>query len=92
MPALQAPVRWHHYNYPPFLKIIHFVPGEIPKTKKFLAMSLYLLHLVILANSILNFIDSCFQGGLRVLYALLFLLFINPIVLLVFEKGKPDIM
>ena len=50
-------------------------------------MSLFIIHLVLFANTFLNFIDSCFQGGLRVLYAFLFILAINPIILFVFQKG-----
>lgn len=50
-------------------------------------MSLFIIHLTIVINSLLNFVDSCFQGGLRVLYAVLFIFFINPLVLFVFDKG-----
>lgn len=90
LPALQddRSIRWNHYNYPPLLKIIHFVPSELPKNKKFIVLSLFIIHLAILLNCFLNFIGSCAQGGLRVLYSLLFLLCINPFVLLVFYKGK----
>jgi len=51
-------------------------------------MSLFMIHLAIVVNTLLNFIDSCFQGGLRILYSLLFILFINPLVLFVFDKGS----
>lgn len=50
-------------------------------------MSLFIIHLVMFGNSILNFIDSCFQGGLRVLYSFLFILCINPVMLYIFERG-----
>jgi secretory carrier-associated membrane protein len=87
-PALQVTIRWHRYNYPPLLKLIHFSPSEIPRHKKFIVMSLFIIHLVVFGNSLLNFIASCFQGGLRVLYAFLFLLFINPVMLFLFQKGS----
>ena len=87
--SLQGNIRWHHYNYPPLLKLVHFVPSEINKNKKFIVMALFIVHLVILGSTLINFICACFQGGLRVLYAFLLLLFINPPALLIFERGTP---
>jgi hypothetical protein len=66
---------------------MHFLPKEIPKQKKFLTMSLFLIHIAILINSLLNFFDSCAQGGLRILYSFLFILAFNPLILLLFYRG-----
>lgn len=81
-------MRWTHYNYPPLLKLIHFVPAELPRHKKFIVLSLFIIHLTILLNCLLNFVASCAQGGLRVLYSLLLLLCLNPFVLYVFDRGN----
>ncbi len=51
-------------------------------------MALFSIHIAIFANTILNFIDSCTQGGLRVLYSFLLILFLNPFVLFIFYRGK----
>ena len=78
---------WYHYNYPPLLRLMHFVPKQIPKNKKFLVMALFSIHIAVFGNTLLNFIDSCTQGGMRVLYSFLLLLFLNPFVLFVFYRG-----
>lgn len=88
LPALTGTnIRWGRCNYPPLIKVMHFVPSEIPKRKKFIVYSLLLIHLILFLNSILNFIDNCAQGGIRILYSFFFLLFINPFLLLIFYRG-----
>ena len=90
-PSLQKDkeIRWEQYNYPPLIRIIHFDRSEVPRDKKFMIYSLFSIHLVVLGNCFLNFIDNCIEGGMGILYSLLFMLAFNPIVLLVFYKGNP---
>lgn len=80
-------IEWEHYNYPPLLRIIHFTPSEVPSSRKFLVMSLYALHLAGLAVCLLNFVDNCVEGGLGILYSLLFALVFVPLLLYVFYRG-----
>lgn len=93
LPALQERhIRWNHFNYPPGLRLMHFVPSEISKQKKFIVLGLFIVHQVVLLNSLLNFLASCTQGGLRILYSILFLFFINPVILFVFYKGTSQLI
>lgn len=85
-------IRWGHCNYPPLLKVMRFVPSEVPKRKKFIVYSLFFIHLIVFINCLLNFIDNCTQGGIRILYSLFFLLFINPFILMVFYKGTEPLI
>ena len=56
LPALQERhIRWNHFNYPPGLRLMHFVPSEISKQKKFIVLGLFIIHQVVLINSLLNF-------------------------------------
>ena len=88
LPALDnQQIAWNRCNYPPLIKIMHFVPSEVPRQKKFIVVSLFVIHLVIVTNCLLNFVDSCAQSALRVLYSFLFMLFFNPLILFVFYKG-----
>ena len=67
---------------------MHFSPKEVPKDKKFIVLSLFIIHLVFLFNCLLNFIDSCIEGGLGILYSILIMIIFNPIILLLFYRGN----
>ena len=74
-------------NYPPLLKLMHFVPSEVPEDRKFLIMSLFFIHLGCVLACLLNFIDNCIEGGLGILYSLCFALIFNPFAFLLFYRG-----
>ena len=50
-------------------------------------MSLFFIHLGCLLACVLNFIDNCIEGGLGILYSLLFTFIFNPLALLLFYRG-----
>jgi hypothetical protein len=89
-PALdkKQEIEWEHYNYPPLINIMHFTLAEIPQDRKFIIASLYALHLVSIPLCLLNFIDNCIEGGLGILYSLLFMFIFIPLMLYLFYRGN----
>jgi hypothetical protein len=81
-------IEWDHYNYPPVLCIMHFTASELPDDRKFLALSLFGLHLASIGVSLLNFIDNCIEGGLGILYSILFAFIFIPLLLYLFYRGN----
>jgi hypothetical protein len=67
---------------------MHFKPSEIPAEKRFIVYSLFALHLTALFNCIFNVVDNIIEGGLGILYSILFLFIFNPLILFVFYRGK----
>lgn len=67
---------------------MHFVPNELPHDRKFLVMSLFALHLTSIGVCLLNFIDNCIEGGIGILYSLLFMFVFVPVLLYLFYRGK----
>ena len=63
---------------PQYLSLIHIS----------LVIMLFVVHILVLVNCILNVIDSCIEGGLGILYSFLFLFIFNPIVIFLFYRGK----
>jgi hypothetical protein len=59
----------------------------VPQDRKFIVLSLFALHIASVALSLLNFIDNCIEGGLGILYSLLYSFIFTPLLLLVFYKG-----
>jgi len=66
---------------------VHFALKEVPQDRKFIVLSLFALHIGSIGLSVLNFIDNCIEGGLGILYSLLYSLIFVPFLLLVFYKG-----
>lgn len=66
---------------------MHFRPSELPEDRRTLIFLLFLAHIIILVNCILNIIINCIEGGLDILYSFLFLFIFNPIVLFLFYRG-----
>lgn len=48
----------------------------------------FIIHIIVLINTILNIIDNCIEGGLGILYAFLFFFIFNPIIMFLFYRGK----
>jgi hypothetical protein len=67
---------------------MHFRPSELPEDRRSLVIMLFVVHIMVLVNCILNIVDNCIEGGLGILYAFLFLFIFNPIVLFLFYRGK----
>lgn len=80
-------IEWDSYNYPPLLKIIHYVPAEIPSDKRFIVLSLFALHICSIGVCLINFVDNCIEGGLGVLYSILFMLIFIPLMFYIFYRG-----
>lgn len=85
-------INWHEYNYPPLVKLMHFRPSELAEDRKPLVMQLFMIHIAVLLNTILNIIANCIEGGLNILYAFLFFFIFNPIVLFLFYRGTPTLI
>ncbi len=66
---------------------MHFVPGEVPADRKFLVFALLGIHLAAIPVCLLNFVDNCIEGGLGILYSLLFACIFNPLLLFLFYRG-----
>lgn len=66
---------------------MHFRPSELPEDRKALVIQLFVVHLVILLNTILSIIDNCIEGGLGILYAFLFMFMFNPFILFLFYRA-----
>lgn len=49
---------------------------------------LFIIHIIVLINTILNIIDNCIEGGLGILYSFLFFFIFNPIIMFLFYRGK----
>lgn len=71
---------------------MHFRPSELPEDRRTLIFLLFLVHIIILVNCVLNIIINCIEGGLDILYSFLFLFIFNPIVLFLFYRGNYFIM
>lgn len=71
---------------------MHFVPSEIPQDRKLIVMMLFGLHLASVGVCILNFIDNCIEGGIGILYSLLFMFIYVPVMLYLFYRGNEEIM
>jgi hypothetical protein len=52
-------INWHDYNYPPLIRVMHFVPSEVPADRKFLVFALLGIHLAAIPVCLLNFVDNC---------------------------------
>lgn len=50
-------------------------------------MSLFALHLASIGVCLLNFVDNCIEGGIGILYSLLFMFVFVPVLLYLFYRG-----
>lgn len=66
---------------------MHFVPSEVPQDRRFFVMSLFALHLASIGVCLLNFVDNCIEGGIGILYSLLFMFVFVPVLLYLFYRG-----
>ncbi len=81
-------INWMEYNYPPLIRLMHFRPSELPQDRKKYVMMLFGIHMAVLVNTLLSFVDNCIEGGLGILYSILFVIIFNPIILFLFYRGK----
>lgn len=88
-------IKWEDYNYPPFLKFIHFTLDEFNGPQRALAQYMHWAFLLIPIVSLLSFVNSIAQtaagvpgySGINILYAIFNILLFNPPALFVFYKG-----
>jgi len=86
-------IKWENFNYPPFIRLIHYDPDEIedPATRSLVKKRnlTFILNLVV---SVINFINAIAQvavgfTGLRILFSVLNILIFVPVTLFTFYKG-----
>jgi hypothetical protein len=49
-----GPIDWHHYNYPPLLKLIHYSTKELKQPQMSTARKLHAVALIIIVNTWIN--------------------------------------
>ncbi len=88
-----ANIKWENFNYPPFIKLIHYDPNEIEDLEiRSLIKKINLTFVLNLVVSLINFINSIAQvavgfTGLRILFSVLNILIFVPLTLFTFYKG-----
>lgn len=85
-------IKWENFNYPPFLKLIHYDPTELADPEKTVIINLNRTFLITILVSIINFINCIAQtaaglGGIRILYSILNMVLFWPVSLFAFYKG-----
>lgn len=88
-----ANIKWENFNYPPFIRLIHYDPNEIEDlATRSLIKKINLTFILNLVVSLLNFINSIAQvavgfSGLKILFSVLNILIFVPVTLFTFYKG-----
>ena len=78
-------INWDDFNYPPFLKVIHYDVSEVDPEHRLIVRSLWLSHILIFVYSIVNIINNISitigtqNYGIRILYSFMFFFSFNPI-------------
>ena len=67
---------------------MHFVPAEIQEDRKATVIMLFATHIAFMFATLINFVASCIEGGLGILYSILIFFLCNPIILFVFYRGS----
>lgn len=77
-------IDWDNFNYPPLLKVIHYDISEVSPEKKLIVRALWLSHVLIMVESILNIINTIaiaavLGSPIRIMYSFMFLFSFNPL-------------
>jgi hypothetical protein len=77
-------INWEDFNYPPLLKVIHYDITEVPAEKRLTVRFMWLSHVLIFVEGILNLINSIAivasaGQGIRILYSVMFLFSFVPL-------------
>ncbi|KAM3136919.1 hypothetical protein pb186bvf_011004 [Paramecium bursaria] len=86
-------INWDDFNYPPFLKVIHYDVSEVDPEHRLIVRSLWLSHILIFVYSIVNIINNISitigtqNYGIRILYSFMFFFSFNPIQGFLFYRG-----
>ena len=84
-------INWQDFNYPPLIKMIHFVPSEIQEHRLVIFLR-FSTHLLLFIEGILNIVNNSIQtaqggSGVRIAYSFMFFIFVC-LDLIAFYRGK----